>query len=103
MGILAAAAAVPLTASGSAARTLHLGDAFKVSGQAGANHGRQPATGTVVVLGKWGNGPFYLLRTTRTDGQGRYSFSVKPSRRGVLTLRITPPDKQSQQFVLHIL
>ena len=95
--ILAAAAVCPVAAYAAAARTLHLGDTFKVSGYAS-----RQATGTVVVKGRWGNGPVQLITTTRTDKGGHYAFVVKPPRRGIWTLQIVPPDHQTKQFVLRI-
>jgi hypothetical protein len=99
--VVAAAAAVPIYASAGTARTLHLGDAFKVTGFAAQAHGAQ-ATGLVVVRGRWAGGPSQVLTTTRTDGNGHYSFTIKPTHRGVLTVQITPPDRQTQQFVLRV-
>ena len=97
VAILAAAAAVPMTALAAAAKVLHLGDTFKVSGYAG-----RQAQGTVVVKGRWGDGPFQFVTTTRTDRSGHYAFKVKPPRRGTWTLQIVPPDHQAKQFVLRI-
>jgi hypothetical protein len=99
---MALAAAVPLVASASTTRTLHLGDSFTVTGHAGSTQGHQ-ATGQVVVHGQWGSGQPVFLTTTQTDRNGNYSFKVKPNRRGVFTLQITPPDHQAQQVVLRVI
>ena len=92
-----ASAAVPVAAQAAAAKTLHLGDTFKISGYAG-----RQARGQVVVKGRWGNGPLQFITTTRTDSGGHYAFAVKPARRGTWTIQIVPPDHQTKQFVLRI-
>ena len=99
---IAAAAAVPVAASASTSQTLHLGESVTVTGHAGSTHGRQ-ATGQVVVRGQWGSEQAVFVTTTRTDQSGNYTFKVKPNRRGVFTLQITPPDHQRQLVVLHII
>ena len=99
---IAAAAAVPLAASASTSQTLRLGDSVTVTGHTGSTHGRQ-ATGQVVVRGQWGSGHSVFVTTTRTDRSGNYTFKVRPNRRGVFTLQITPPDHQRQLVVLHVI
>jgi len=83
--------------------TMALGSTFTANGQTGrlTGHGAR-AVGVVVVRGRWGDGPWSVLTTVRTDRQGRYRFSLRPHRRGVLRLRVTPPDHQMRQFVLHV-
>jgi hypothetical protein len=60
------------------------------------------AVGAVVVRGRWDDGRWYVVTTTRTDAHGRYAFSVRPARRGVLTLRVTPPDRHERRLVLRV-
>jgi hypothetical protein len=98
VAIVAAAAAVPLAASAAGIWTLHLGGTFTVTG-----HAAGQATGKVVVRWRWGSEPYELVTTTRTDRVGRYSFVVKPQRRGVFTIEIAPPDHQPKRLVLRVL
>ena len=99
IAILAVAAAAPTASAASRAWTLHLGGTFSASGHSGGGR-----TGTVTVKGRWGaSGPYELVTSTKTDSAGRYSFSVTPNRRGVLTLQIVPPDHHLQRLVLRVL
>lgn len=104
-GIAAAAAlAVPVEAQGARVTTLHVGDTLTVSGRTGSARGHvRRAVGLVVVEGRWNGGRRHVVTTTRTDADGRYHFVVRPQRRGWLVLRIVPPDKRPQRFVLHVL
>jgi hypothetical protein len=104
--VLAAAGvlAAPAGAHGSHVTTLHVGDTLTVSGRTGSTAGHvRRAVGRVVVQGRWDGGRRYVVTTTRTDGNGRYHFVVRPHRRGVLVLRILPPDRHAQRFVVRVL
>lgn len=99
VGLVAAPAAAgpPLT-------TLHLGEEFIATGQTGSLPGHtRRAAGLVVVRGKWNGGGYRVITTTRTDSAGRYRFVILPRRRGTLTLRIFPPDRQIRRLVLRVL
>jgi hypothetical protein len=99
-----AALTVPSVAEGAKARTLHVGDTLTVSGRTGSAPGRlRRAVGRVVVEGRWNGGRRYVVTTTLTDEDGRYHFVVRPHRHGWLVLRILPPDRHPQRFVLHVL
>ena len=100
VGVLVAA---PVRAAPPPALTLTLGATFIASGQTGSEPGKhQRALGTVFVRGRYGTGAWLLLKTTRTDATGHYRFTLRPSMRGVLTLRITPPDRRSRRYVLRV-
>ncbi|HEY0417275.1 MAG TPA: hypothetical protein VGC78_12905 [Gaiellaceae bacterium] len=84
-------------------RTLKVGDTFLARGASGRLPGATGhAVGRVVIRGSWNGGAWRVVTTTRTDASGRYRFVVKPSRRGTLKLRITPPDRYQQSFTLHV-
>lgn len=96
--------AVPAVAHSSRVTTLHVGDTLTVTGRTGSAPGRvQRAVGLVVVKGRWNGGRAYVVTTTRTDVDGRYHFAVRPHRHGTLVLRVLPPDKRPQRFVLRVL
>jgi hypothetical protein len=106
VALLAAAAALvaPAWAQGARVTTLHVGDTLTVSGRTGSARGHvRRAVGLVVVEGRWNGGPRYVVTTTRTNAAGRYHFVVRPHRSGWLVLRIVPPDKRPQRFVVHVL
>ena len=56
----------------------------------------------VVLSGRWDAGPWRVVASARTDSRGRYRLSIKLRRRGILHLRITPPDGDDHLFVLHV-
>jgi hypothetical protein len=102
--LAAAALAIPAFAYGSPVTTLHAGDTLTVTGRTGSRPGHVGrAVGRVVVEGRWDGGRRYVVTTTRTDDDGRYHFAVRPHRHGWLVLRVLPPDKHPQRFVLHVL
>ena len=99
---LAGLLACPAAPAGKTAK-LALGDVFVARGQTGIPPGStHHAVGLVVVRGRWNGGVWTVLTTTRTDAAGHYRFAIKPRRRGVLTIRISPPDEHVQGFVLHV-
>jgi plastocyanin len=99
-----AALAVPALAHGARSTTLHVGDTLTFTGRTGSRPGHlRRAVGLVVVQGRWNGGRPYVLTRTRTDAQGRYRFVVRPHRHGLLVLRILPPDRHPQRFVVHVL
>jgi hypothetical protein len=106
---LAVAAATIAVCAGQAAAatpktyTLRLGQIFSVSGQTGTPPGKDArATGGVVVRGRWAGGTWRVLLRTHTDTKGHYSFEYRPSRRGLLTLKVEPPDHIAQRLVLRV-
>lgn len=85
-------------------RTMSLGSTFVVTGQTGALDSQSVrATGLVVVRGKWAKGIWHVLTTTRTDRHGNYKVRVKPGHRGLLVIRITPPDKGVYSFLMRVI
>lgn len=100
----AGALAVPALAGSERVTTLHRGDTLTVTGRTGSARGDvRRAVGRVVVEGRWNGGKPYVITTTSTDADGRYRFVFHPRRRGWLVLRILPPDKRPQRFVVHVL
>jgi len=103
--VVAAIAGVGATAARSSVKTatLAVGDVFVARGQTGRLPGAaHDAVGVVVVRASWNGGAWHVLTTVRTDAAGRYRFTLAPHRHGRLTLRIQPPDRQIQVFVLHV-
>jgi len=101
--VLAAVLAAAASSAGTTTERLALGDVFVAKGQTGIRPGStHRATGIVVVRGRWGSGAWKVLTTTRTDAAGRYRFAVTPHRRGLLSIRISPPDEHAQHFVLRV-
>jgi hypothetical protein len=100
------AAAVTLSSVAAAAtevRTLSLGSTFTVTGLTGSLPGHSGrATGLVVVVKSWDGGEHRLITTALTDSHGRYRVAVKLTRRGLLTLRIIPPDEHAITYLLRI-
>lgn len=92
----AVAAGAPVT------KTTSVGGTFTVSGRTGSAPGAGPATGRVVMSGHWDDGPWRVVASARTDAGGRYRLSIKLHRRGILHLRVTPPDGDDHLFVLHV-
>jgi hypothetical protein len=87
---------------GPAARSVTLGATFTVFGHTGALAGAERSTGAVVMSGRWNAGPWRVIASSRTDSRGRYRLSIKLHRRGILHLRVTPPDGDDHLFVLHV-
>ena len=100
--VLAASLAVPSFAADGQRFSMKLGTAFTITGRTGSVSGTTRALGRVVVSGRWGSGPWRVITTTKTDKAGRYRLTVKPTRRGDLTLRIAPPDHHPRRYVLHV-
>jgi hypothetical protein len=104
IAVLAAALAIaaPVAFGASAAQRVSVGGTFSVLGHTGSAAGARPATGRVVMSGHWDAGPWRVVASARTDSRGRYRLSVKLHRRGILHLRVTPPDGDDHLFVLHV-
>jgi hypothetical protein len=102
--VLAAALAVaaPVALGASAEQRVSLGGTFSVFGHTGSAAGAGPATGRVVMSGRWNAGPWRVVASARTDSKGRYRITIKLHRRGILHLRVTPPDGDDHLFVLHV-
>jgi hypothetical protein len=100
------AAVATLSAVAAAAtevRTLPLGSTFTVTGLTGSLPGHSVrATGVVVVVKSWDRGEHRLITTALTDSHGHYLVAVKLTRRGLLTLRIIPPDKHATTYLLRV-
>jgi hypothetical protein len=98
VALLAGVATVTATASAAKVWTLQLGSTFAVKGQTRSLPGKSVrATGGVVVVKSWDGGKHRLITTALTDSHGRYQVAIKLTRRGLLTLRIIPPDKHVLQ------
>jgi hypothetical protein len=96
-------AAAPGIAAPPITRTIPLGSVFYVKGETGSvSAGGARATGKVVAKGVWESGKPYPITVTFTDAAGGYRLHVQPGRRGVLTLRILPPDHVVHVFVLRV-
>jgi hypothetical protein len=103
ISLLIVMTAVTATASAAKVRTLQLGSTFVVTGQTGSLPGKSVrATGTVVVVKSWDAGTSRLITTARTDSHGSYQVAIKLTRRGLLTLRITPPDKHDVRYLIRV-
>jgi hypothetical protein len=103
MVVLSAAVTLSAVASAAKVQTLQLGATFTVTGKTGSRPGEtRRAIGLVVVRGKWESGVSYVMTTIHTDTHGNYRVAIKPSRRGLLTIRITPPDKHTVSYLLRV-
>lgn len=100
--VVAVAIAAPVALGASADQRVSLGGTFSVFGHTGSAAGAGPATGRVVMSGRWDAGPWRVVASARTDSKGRYRIAIKLHRRGILHLRITPPDGDDHLFVLHV-
>jgi hypothetical protein len=83
-------------------KSVSVGATFTVSGRTGAAAGARPATGAVVMSGRWNAGPWRVIASSHTDSRGRYRLSIKLHRRGILNLRVSPPDGDDHLFVLRV-
>jgi len=72
------------------------------TGQTGSAPGKARAVGIVVVRKSWDGSTFADFTKARTDAHGRYRVVITPKRRGLLRLRIVPPDKHVVSFVLQV-
>ncbi len=103
LAVLAASLAAPSFATAGNDVSMKLGSTFTITGRTGSAAGKTTrAVGKVVLTGRWGVGPWHVISTTQTDSAGNYRFTVKPRRRGTLTLRIAPPDHHLRRYVLHV-
>jgi hypothetical protein len=81
-------------------RSVSIGGTFTVSGRTGSAAGAGPSTGAVIMSGRWDAGPWHVIASSRTDSRGHYRITIKLHRRGILHLRVSPPDGDDQLFVL---
>jgi hypothetical protein len=103
IAVIAAVATLSAVASAAPVRTLPLGSTFTVTGLTGSLPGNSVrATGMVVVVKSWDRGKHRLITTALTDSHGHYRVAIKLTRRGLLTLRIIPPDKHVVQYLLRV-
>jgi hypothetical protein len=103
LAVLAALAVPGAALPGPTVTKMELGSVLTVTGQTGSAPGhRTRAVGKVVVTGRWGSGAWRVLTTTRTDATGNYRFTLKPHRRGTLTLRIAPPDHHPRRYIVRV-
>jgi hypothetical protein len=101
--VLAVVLAAPSSATRGHGFSMQLGSTFTITGRTGSVQGTHArAAGTVVLSGRWGVGPWHVITTAATDRTGNYRFTVKPNRRGNLTLRITPPDHHPRRYLLRV-
>jgi hypothetical protein len=100
--VVVAVAVTAAAASATTVQTLRLGGTFTVTGQTGSAPGKARAVGIVVVRKSWDGSTFADFTKARTDAQGRYRVVITPKRRGLLRLRIVPPDKHVVSFVLQV-
>jgi hypothetical protein len=87
---------------GPAARSVTLGATFTVFGHTGAAAGAERSTGAVVMSGRWNAGPWRVVASSHTDVRGRYRIKIKLHRRGILHLRVTPPDGHEFTYLLRV-
>ncbi|MGH3001416.1 MAG: hypothetical protein ACRDM1_01895 [Gaiellaceae bacterium] len=106
LALLAATAAVLSVAAAPAGAvpttTMTLGSTFTLSGLTGSSRGTVRAVGLVVLSGRWQDGRWHRLTSTRTDKSGRYRLRLRPHRRGLLRLRIVLPDKYRVSYLLRV-
>jgi hypothetical protein len=103
IAMIAAVAILSSVALAAPVRTVPLGSTFTVNGLTGSLPGHSVrATGLVVVVKSWGGGGHRLTTAALTDSHGHYLVAVKLTRRGLLTLRIIPPDKHATTYLLRV-
>ena len=101
--IAAMATLSAIAAARTEVRTLPLGSTFTVTGLTGSLPGHSVrATGLVVVVKSWDGGEHRLITTARTDSHGHYRVAIKLTRRGLLSLRIVPPDKHVLLYLIRV-
>jgi hypothetical protein len=86
-----------------AARSIRIGSFFTITGQTGSEAGTRPSTGVVVLSGRWNTNPWHVVASARTDHKGRYRIAITLRRKGLLRLRVSPPDGQDHVFVLRVI
>jgi hypothetical protein len=86
-----------------AARSIRIGSVFTITGQTGSEAGTRPSTGVVVLSGRWNTNPWHVVASARTDRKGRYRVAITLRRKGLLRLRVSPPDGQDHVFVLRVI
>lgn len=104
LGVVAAVV-MGFTAAAVSATTVQrvpVGGTFTVTGLTGSVEGKTRAVGIVVVRKSWGGSKFVYYTKARTDSHGRYRIAITPRRRGLLRLRIVPPDKHVVSYVLQV-
>lgn len=102
IAVIVGVALAPVAASATTVHTLQLGATFTIRGITGAAVGKSRAVGIVVVRRTWSGGTPSLVTTVHTDSRGHYEIVLKPRRRGLLTIRVTPPDNHTLQFIVHV-
>jgi hypothetical protein len=103
VALLAASSAAPSVAAPRKQLSMALGSTLTITGRTGSLRGAEGrATGRVVLSGRSAGGRWRVLATTATDSSGKYRLVFTPHRRGTVTLRIDPPDRHPQSYVLHV-
>jgi hypothetical protein len=108
LGVVATAAVtavmafMAVAASATTVQRVPVGGTFTVTGLTGSVEGKTRAVGIVVVSKRWDGSKFAYFTKARTDSHGRYRIAITPRRRGLLRLRIVPPDKHVVSFVLQV-
>jgi hypothetical protein len=98
--VLAGAA---VAAGAPTARSIPIGSSFTITGQTGAQAARaKRSTGAVVLSARWNRDPWRVVASSRTDRNGRYRIAITLQRKGLVRLRVSPPDGQDHVFVLRV-
>jgi hypothetical protein len=98
----AAFAGTAVAGGAPASRSIPIGSSFTITGQTGSEAGARPSTGVVVVRSRWRRDPWRVVASSRTDRRGRYRIVLALERKGLLRLRVSPPDGQDHVFVLRV-
>jgi hypothetical protein len=85
-------------------RTLPFGSTYTVTGHTGTkDRSSRHTLGTITLLGSWNAGPWHVIAETRAKGpSGLYRIVLRPTRRGVLSLRLETPDPASYTVQLTV-
>jgi hypothetical protein len=54
------------------------------------------------MSGRWNAGAWRIVASAHTDVRGRYRITIKLHRRGILHLRVTPPDGHDFLYLLRV-
>jgi hypothetical protein len=98
----AALAGVAEAAGAPRARSIPVGSSFTITGQTGSPVGPKPSTGVVVLSGRWNTDSWRVVASSRTDRKGHYRIAITLQRKGLLRLRVSPPDGRDHLFVLRV-
>jgi hypothetical protein len=103
IAVIAAVVTLSAVALAAPVRTVSLGSTFTVTGLTGTLPGHSVrATGVVVVVKSWDRGEHRFVTTALSDSHGHYRVAIKLTRRGLLRIRIVPPDKHTTTYLLRV-